>query len=74
MKVSLEALYLFQLLLENELNISDVTLSLKKIQFGLNASRSQRSLFHEIKKMLENIQFLSLGGSVMHLSNIKNTY
>lgn len=73
-KASLEALHLFQLLLENYLCISDVKLSLEKIQLGLNANRSQSSLFHEIKTMLENTQLLFFGESAIHLSNIQNIY
>lgn len=73
-KASLEALHLFQLLLENYLCISDLKLSLEKIQLGLNANRSQSSLFHEIKTVLENTQLLFLGESAIHLSNIQNIY
>lgn len=73
-KASLEALHLFQLLLENYLCISDVKLSLEKIQLGLNANRSQSSLFHEIKTMLENTQLLFFGESAIHLSNMQNIY
>lgn len=43
-------------------------------QLGLNANRSQSSLFHEIKTMLENTQLLFLGESAIHLSNIQNIY
>lgn len=73
-KASLEALHLFHLLLENYLYISDVKLSLEKIWLGLNANRSQSSLFHEIKTMLENSQLLFLGESAIHLSNMQNIY
>lgn len=71
-KASLEALHLFQILLENYLYISDVKLSLEEICLGLNANRNQSSLFHEIKTILENTQLLFLGESAIHLSDIQN--
>lgn len=64
-KAPLEALLLFQLLLKNYLYTSDVKLNLEKIWLGLNANRSQSSLFHEIKTMLENT---SLSWPIRHTS------